>query len=265
MTEERTGLPYSSIMVATEGSVRILTINRPAQTNKLSNQCLDELVHALAAAEAAPDCRVVVLTAVGEYFCNGGELGDCRTQSPMEIRAFGDRFVRFHTAIVRLPKPVIAAVQGHAHGGGSNLVEACDLAVASSAATFAVPEMKFGLAPMMALTGLTRVMSRKGVMEWSLFGEAIPAARAVEIGLINWVCEPGDVMAKAMAVAKRLSLASPTAIATCKRLYYEADALNYQRQLECGLSMLVTLLKSEDAAEAVTAREQNRAPVWKAT
>ncbi|MDR3532705.1 MAG: enoyl-CoA hydratase/isomerase family protein [Rhodopila sp.] len=264
MTEEMTGLPYSSILVATEGAVRILTINRPAQTNKLSNQCLDELVDALEAAEAAPDCRVVILTAVGEYFCNGGELGDCRTESPVDIRAFGDRFVRFHTAIVRLRKPVIAAVQGHAHGGGSNLVEACDLAVASSEATFAVPEMNFGLAPMMALTGLTRFLSRKGVMEWSLLGEAIPASRAVEIGLVNWVCAPGEVMAKAMAVANRLGQSSPTAMAACKRLYYEADALNYQRQLECGLSMLVTLLKSEDAAEAVTAREQNRAPEWKA-
>jgi enoyl-CoA hydratase/carnithine racemase len=257
-------LTYSSILVAAEGSVRVLTINRPAQTNKLSNQCLDELVHALEAAEAAPDCRVVVLTAAGEYFCNGGELGDFRTQSPMEIRAFGDRFVKFHTTIVRLAKPVIAAVQGHAHGGGSNLVEACDLAVASSEATFAVPEMNFGLAPMMALAGLTRVLSRKGVMEWALLGEAIPASKAAEIGLVNWVCKPEEVMAKAMAVANRLSRSSPTAIAACKRLYYEADALSYQRQLECGLSMLVTLLKSEDAAEAVTAREQNRAPEWTA-
>jgi enoyl-CoA hydratase/carnithine racemase len=254
---------YSSIMVAAEGSVRILTINLPAQTNKLSNQCLGELVHALEAADAAPDCRVVVLTAVGEYFCNGGELGDFRTQSPVEIRAFGDRFIKFHMAITKLSKPVIAAVQGHAHGGGSNLVEACDLAVASSEATFAVPEINFGLAPMMALAGLTRLLSRKGVMEWALFGQAIPASKAAEIGLINWVCKPEEVMAKAMAVANRLSRFNPTAMAACKRLYHEADALGYQRQLECGLGMLVTLLKSEDAAEAVSAREQNRAPEWK--
>lgn len=257
-------MAYSDITLAADGCVRIITINRPAETNKLSNRCLDELVDALAASEAAAECRTVVLTAAGEYFCNGGELGDFRTRSPMEIRAFGDRFVRFHMAIVRLAKPVIAAVQGHAHGGGFALVEACDLAVASKYATFAVPEMSFGLAPMMALTGVARVLSRKGVMELAMFAEPITAARAVEIGLVNWVCEPGEVMAKAIAVAKRLESANPTALATCKRLYYEADALAYQRQLESGLGMLVTLLKANDTAEALTAKEQHRPPVWTA-
>jgi enoyl-CoA hydratase/carnithine racemase len=253
---------YQYITCEQEDSIWTVTINRPAVTNKLSTAAFNELSDALAKADAAADCRVVILTAVGEYFCNGGELGDFRAQSPMDIRLFGESFIRFHMAIVKATKPVIAAVQGHAHGGGANLVEACDLAVASSSATFAVPEMGFGLAPMMALAGLTRVLPRKGVMELSLLAEPISAARAVEIGLINWVCQPEEVMAKARQIAQRLSKASPVAVATCKRLYYEADALSYQRQLECGLSMLVSLLKSNDAAEALTARENGRPPVW---
>ncbi len=256
-------MAYGCITIAARGRVRVLTINRPAAANKLSNCCLDELAGALEAFEADLACGAVVLAAAGDCFCSGGELGDCRTESPIDMRAFGNRFVRFHMAIVQSSKPVIAAVEGPAHGGGFSVVEACDLAVASSAATFAVPEINFGLAPMMALAGLARVLTRKRVMELSLLGEIIPASRALQLGVVNWVTEPGAVMPKAMEVAERLSRASPTALATCKRLYYEADALSYQRQLECGLSMLITLLKSEDAAEAVTAREAGRAPAWK--
>jgi enoyl-CoA hydratase/carnithine racemase len=240
----------------------ILTINCPEQTNKLTVPVMQELTAALMEADADPECKVVILTGVGEYFCNGGNLGDYRAQSPFEIRRFGDAFITLHMTVVKLTKPVIAAVQGDAHGGGLNLVEACDLAVASADAGFSVPEMRFGIAPMMALTGLGRVLGRKGVMELALFAETISAQRAFEIGFLNWICAKEDVLQEARAIAGRLVNMSPVAVASCKRLYYEADALNYQKQLESGLNMLVTLLKSDDAAEAMSARTENRAPVW---
>jgi enoyl-CoA hydratase/carnithine racemase len=240
----------------------VLTFNCPEQTNKLSIPLMQELTVALLAADADPAIQVVILTGTGEYFCNGGSLGDYRVQSPVEIRRFGDAFITLHMTIVKLTKPVIAAVQGHAHGGGLNLVEVCDLAIASSDAEFSVPEMRLGIAPMMALTGLSRVLSRKGVMQLALFAEIFSAAQALEFGFINWICTKENLQSEAKKIAGRLVRMNPVAISSCKRLYYEADTQQYHRQLENGLNMLVSLLKSDDAAEAMTARQENRTPKW---
>jgi enoyl-CoA hydratase/carnithine racemase len=251
------------IITELRGPVLVITINRPEAANQLNIACLNQLVAALLEAEAAQACRSVILTAVGEYFCNGGELGDYRRQSPVAIREFGESFIALHQAIVSLPKPVIAAVQGHAAGGGLSLVEACDLAVASEAARFGIPEIKNGIAPMMALAGVTRALTRKRVMELALLGETIRAARALEMGLVNWVAPPAEVLQLALAVAGKLADYSPTAMRFIKKLYQGLDSLPYERQLGAGLSALVAVLKSDDAAEALAAREEGRAPVWR--
>jgi enoyl-CoA hydratase/carnithine racemase len=244
------------------GTTRILTLNRTEAENKLNHDLLMALEAALAASDNDPGCRAVVLTAMGEVFCCGGELGDYRRQTADDIRRFGERFIAVHTGIARLNKPVIAAVQGDALGGGFSLVEACDLAVASERARFAVPEIKSGLAPMMALTGVRRVLTRKGCMELALLGEMVSAARAREIGLVNWVCAAEDVLPQALTVAETLSSANPTAVALCKQLLRRGDALNYEAQIGMSLTGLVALLKSADASEALTAREAGRAPIW---
>jgi len=253
-----------SVIRETQNGISILTLNCPEQSNKLNIPVMRELTDALLAADHDLACRVVVLTGKGEYFCGGGDLGDYRTQSSVAIRQFGEAFIELHMTIVKLSKPVIAAVQGHALGGGLNLVETCDLAVAAEDAEFGLPEMRFGIAPMMALTGLNRVASRKGVMEMALLAETVSAQKARSMGLINWVCAKDSVLTSAVTIAQKLTTGNPVAIALCKRLYYEADALNYQKQLENGLHMLVALLKSDDAAEAMAARQENRLPVWSA-
>lgn len=241
----------------------VITINRPEIENKLNIGCMDEISASLKKAEADPDCKCVILTSVGEYFCNGGELGDFRYKSPMEIRAFGESFVNMHTTISGIKKPVIAAVTGHALGGGMNLVEVCDLAVASDDVMFGVPEMKSGLAPMMALTGVTRVASRKAAMEIALFGDSMTAHRALERGIVNIVCDRKEVMDKALEMAERIAKSNPVAVSLCKGLYQKIGSANYRQNLESGLDMLVSLLKSEDAAEVLNAKEQKREPVWK--
>lgn len=256
-------MKYENVLTENINEVHLLTIHRPAASNKLNIQCMEELSDALKAAEADHLCRVIILTGSGEYFCGGGDLGDYRAQSSMQIRDFGKSFIKLHLTITGLSKPVIAAIQGNALGGGFNLVEACDLAVASEEAVFAVPEILSGLAPMMALTGVCRSLSRKGAMELALLGEAITARWALEIGLVNRVCEKEKVLEKSLEFAQKLAQKNPTAVSLCKKLYGELDAAGYERQLECGLNMLVALLKSEDAREALNAREENRPPQWK--
>ena len=244
-------------------NICIMTINRPESRNKLSIACMEEMSEILRSAEGESNCRAVILTSAGEYFCNGGDLGDYRVQSSIDIINFGSSFIKLHNTIINLSKPVIAAVQGHANGGGLNLVEACDLAVSSRHATFAVPEIRTGLAPMMAMAGLSRVLPRKGCMELSLLGESITAERALEIGLINRICEKEYVIDEAVKLANRIAERNPTAVALCKKLYSKTDAIAYNQKLEYGLNMLVSLLKSEDAWEALTANEENRTPKWK--
>lgn len=246
-----------------EDRVAILALNRPEVGNKLNVEMMGALTQALKECEADPGCGAVILSALGEVFCGGGELGDYRQKGAIEIRRFGESFIMLHTAITRLAKPVIAAVQGDALGGGLSLVEACDLAVAAEEASFGVPEIRTGLAPMMALTGVRRVLARKGCLEMALLGEPIAAARAREIGLVNWVCPRAEVLDRAVEIAGRLAAANPTAVALCKKLYIQGDALAYERQLEAGLDTLVTLLKSADAAEALAAREDGRPPAWR--
>jgi|LSQX01.1.fsa_nt_gb enoyl-CoA hydratase len=240
-------MDYINTRFEAQGKICILTINRPEMNNKLSIQAMNELVTALKQAEKDDDCKVVILTGQGDYFCNGGELGDYRKQDSMQIRRFGDSFIALHTTISGLAKPVIAAVQGHALGGGFNLVEACDLAVASEEAEFGVPEINSGLAPMMALTGVIRTLGRKGAMELSLLGTSISAHKAKDIGLVNWVCPKDQVLEQAIETATKLADFNSTAISLCKKLYQQLGAADYMSQMENGLSMLVALLKSEEA------------------
>jgi enoyl-CoA hydratase/carnithine racemase len=116
---------------------------------------------------------------------------------------------------------------------------------------------------MMALSGLSGLLSRKGVMELALFGEPITSSRAVETGLVNEICKNEEVLNLAIKRAKKLAEFNPTAIALCKKLYAESEALTYKKRLESGLNMLISLLKSDDAAEALTAIEEDRKPRWK--
>ncbi len=254
---------YRNIEFNIDDKIYIISINRPEYNNKLNLDLTNEIINALLHAKEDKCCRAVVLTGKGKYFCNGGELGDFREKSSIEIREFGEKFIELHTLITVLDKPVIAAVQGDAMGGGFNLVEACDLAIAASDAVFGVPEIKDGIAPMMALSGLSGLLSRKGVMELALFGETIISSKAVEIGLVNEICEKKEVLDLAIKRAKKLVEFNPTAIALCKKLYIVSEALNYQKKLESGLNMLISLLKSDDAIEALTAKEEERKPKWK--
>ncbi|NLG84624.1 MAG: enoyl-CoA hydratase/isomerase family protein, partial [Firmicutes bacterium] len=253
---------YRHIVVEQKQKITLLKINRPEAGNRLNLPCLKELTAAFRAAEEAPEVRVMVLTGVGENFSEGGDLGDFRRQSPAEMRRFGAALVALHRAIAESAKPVIAAVRGVANGGGLSLVEACDLAVATQDATFALPEIGSGLAPMISLAAPARLLPRKGVMEMALLGAPITAQRALEIGLVNWLCDGDDPVPPALAIAERLASVNPTAVALCKRLYREMDARAYGEQLGKGRKMLVTLLTSNNAKEALTAREEGRAPRW---
>ncbi len=256
-------MEYRYILTSAENGIGTITINRPEITNKLNIECMNEICSAIEQMENNPATQVIVLAAIGDYFCNGGELGDFRIKSPDEIRAFGDAFVKLHTRIQSSSRIVIAKVQGKVLGGGFSLLEACDLAVASDDAVFGVPEMSGGLAPMMCMVGLNRAVSHKRLKEMSFTAEPVDAQTALNLGIINRVCPKEELEKTVVTFAKRFTNLNPTAVAYTKLMYTSIDGLDYRKQMERGQDLLVGLLKSPNLKEVLDAKDENRAPCWK--
>ncbi len=252
----------NGVIIEMRGSICIIRIDRPEMNNKLSIPCMQEIVRTLTDKANDDTCHSVIIAGSRDVFCSGGELGDFRKMTPMEIKEFGAAFISLHTAIVGFPKPVIAAVEGNAFGGGFSLVEVCDLAVAAEDATFAIPEILDGLAPAMGLSGIFSQMTKKEVMSLGLMGEKLSAAKALEYGMLNYVVMKKDVMDKAEELGGFFEDKSPTAVKLFKELYSDMGMKSYENRLHMGQSMMVTLFKSADGMEVLQAKEENRSPRW---
>lgn len=252
---------YIDILTKEIGSICSIQINRP-KMNKLSIQCMKEIKNLLE--EKAKDnfCHSVVLAGGDEFFCAGGELGDFRIKSTMEIKEFGSAFIEMHTAIINFPKPIIAAVEGNAFGGGFSIVEACDFAVASEDALFAIPEILDGLAPAMGLSGIYSQMTKKEIMSLGLLGTKLTADFLLEKGMLNYVVPKIDVINKALEIGKFFEDKSPVAVSLFKELYADMGLMDYERRLHLGQSMMVSLFKSNDGMEVLQAKEEQRDPHW---
>ncbi|MEW6048776.1 MAG: enoyl-CoA hydratase/isomerase family protein [Bacillota bacterium] len=244
----------ASVSAERIGRTLVLTM----QTQKLTISAMERLADELTAAASGSELAAVVLTGRGDTFCRGGELGDYTTGSTLDVMRFGQAFIALHRAITGIDLPVIAAVNGAAFGGGLNLVEASDLAIAARSARFSVPEVRAGLAPMMALVGVRRLMGRKSSMWMALTGDELNAQTAYEIGLVNQVVDDAEVLASALDVARRLVSSNPVAIRLVKAAYRAMDEGQYERQLLQGLHHLVVLLGSPEAKEAYRARVEGR-------
>jgi enoyl-CoA hydratase len=217
----------SGLRVATEGAVRVLTIDRPHRKNAIDKATADALCDAIEAVSAEADVRGVVLTAAGDdVFVAGGDLKEIqdlveRGSDGEEVLATG----RALGAIERCAVPVIAAVQGAVFGGGCELVLLCDLVVAEAHATFAFRHAKMGLSP--AWGGLTRLLERVGPLEAARLlytAESIPALDAQRIGLISEVVDKGASVARAKQLIARMADNARTSVAALKRALVDVRA-----------------------------------------
>ena len=249
------------------GNVLIITLNRPEARNAVNSALSTAVGDALQEAQDDPEVRAVVITGAGESFCAGADL---KAISRRENLFHPDHSDWGFAGYVHhyIDKPTIAAVNGTALGGGSELALASDLVVAEERAKFGLPEVKRGL--IAAAGGVFRIVDhlpRKVAMELILTGEPMSSADALEWGLVNQVVPDGTAVDAALALAERITVNAPLAVWASKRVamgvddgVITGDEPGWARTMrEIG-----TLIRSEDAKEGPLAFAEKRQPVWKA-
>jgi enoyl-CoA hydratase/carnithine racemase len=252
------------VLSAAEGGVLTLTLNRPQARNALSMALMGALTAALKDAAADPAVHVVVLGAAGPAFCAGHDLKEMRADPRREAyQATFARCVELMTAIVRLPKPVIARVHGIATAAGCQLVATCDLAVASTEARFATPGVNIGLFCSTPMVALSRAVGRKASMEMLLTGDLVGAEDAVRIGLVNRAVAPDRLDAEVAALAGQIASKSPLVLAIGKEAFYRQAELPLDDAYAYAAEVMTTNMLAQDAAEGIDAFLSKRAPQWK--
>ena len=255
---------FKHIRAESGEQILTLTIQRPEVLNALNREAHRELAQAFDAFAADPGLRVAIITGAGERgFCTGSDLKakSQRAYDPDESPAsgFAGLAKRFD-----LNKPVIAAVNGYALGGGLEIVLACDLVVAAEHASFGFPEPLVGQA---ALSGgvqrLVRQIPFRQAMQMLLTCERISAARALEVGLINEVVPKEALMARARALAAQIVRAAPLAIEATKAVALATMSGSLERCIVDHHQASLRMLLSEDGAEGPKAFAEKRAPVWR--
>lgn len=250
-----------SVDFEVEGHVGIITINRPGARNAVN----DEVAHGIEAAidriEAERGVWVGIITGVPPVFCAGADLKMINAGRGAELSTRKGGFA----GITRRErtKPLIAAVDGPALAGGTEIVLTCDLVVASSTATFGIPEVKRSLVA--AGGGLFRLPRKIPVniaMEAALTGDPISAERAASFGLVNQVCDPGTALPAALALAERVTANAPVAVRESRRIVLEAALLDEKAGWKLSEEGMMHAVASEDFKEGLTAFIEKRPPNW---
>ena len=258
-----TGAATGYVLVEDALPVVRLTMNRPAQRNALSTGLMAALIQALVSQSARPECRVIVLAGAGPVFSAGHDLRELLGRSLDEERAIFATCTELMQTIQQIPQPVIASVHGMATAAGCQLVAACDLAIASEAASFATPGVKIGLFCATPMVALARAIGRKRALEMLLTGQPIDAATAAGWGLVNRVVPADRLEAEVLALAHRIAAASPLTVRTGKQAFYRQVELDQAAAYELMGEVMAAGALTADAQEGMTAFLEKRPPVWR--
>jgi enoyl-CoA hydratase/carnithine racemase len=254
----------SQLLSERRDSALVLTISDPATRNTLSPQVYVDGAAALREAAGDASLRCVVLRGDGAHFCAGGDLqrlAATRAGPPDQVRAGIDRFHAFVTAMRECTKPVIAAVEGHAAGGGCSLVLACDLVIAAEGARFTMSYGRAGLSPDGGGTyHLAQALPRALALQMLWLPEPMTARQWQTLGLVNAVSADGQALAEALAWAERLGRMAGNALTSAKALIGQARSRTLAVQLDAEREQFVPNLLHDNAAEGLRAFFEKRAP-----
>src|SRR5437879_8218909 len=243
---------FETLVLAREESFAIVTLNRPP-ANAISEPLIRELNDALNAVREDDSVRSVSIPGAGDkIFCGGADLGSAFSGGGV------DAFIRFGNSVMRkierLPKPVIAAINGHAMGGGCEIAMACHLRLLKETARMGQTESNLGIIPGYGGTQrLPRLIGRTKALEFLLLGTQIPAKECLELRLVNRLCKDGETLNDAKALARELGKRAPLAMAAIIKAVDEGLDASMARSIDVELDAFLPTLRSEDAAEGIQA------------
>jgi enoyl-CoA hydratase/carnithine racemase len=247
----------SHTVASSQGLTMVLTLSNTEHCNALDPEMYAAGVEALSVAESNAEIRSVILTGEGSTFCAGGNLRRLLSnrQEPPEVQAQNiEGFHNWIETIRSFPKPVIAAVEGAAAGGGFSLALACDLMVASSTAQFVMAYSSIGLSPDGGASWhLSRCLPRQLATQLMMLGERVAATRLHELGLVHSITPPGQTLVEALALCEKLNQRAPNALASIKDLTESASSLSLHLQLQQERDHFVRNLHHSNAGEGIQA------------
>ncbi|MGH9218526.1 MAG: enoyl-CoA hydratase/isomerase family protein [Vicinamibacterales bacterium] len=257
-------MTFDNLLIERDDAVAIVTLNRPKVLNALNSQTLTELARAMAAFKDDAGVRAIVLTGAGEKsFVAGADINELAALSPVAGKEHARHGQQIFDAIEQLGKPVVAAINGFALGGGCELAMACTLRLAADTAKFGQPEINLGLIPGYAGSQrLPRLVGKGVALEILLTGGMIGAQRAYEIGLVNRVVPAAELMAEAKKLAHALASKAPIAVRyILDAVHHGLDGAFAQGEY-LETSLFGTIASSADMREGTTAFLEKRKPVW---
>jgi enoyl-CoA hydratase len=258
-------MPFQFLTLDVAKRIATITVNRPDKLNALNDATMAELGRAIDDARANPDVGGIVLTGAGRAFVAGADIAELRSKSATEAYALARRgqevFRRFETS----PKPVIAAVNGFALGGGCELAMSCHVRIAAEAAKFGQPEVKLGIVPGYGGTQrLTRLVGRGRALQLLLTGEMIDAAEAYRLGIVNRVVGTGeDAVNAARAMLEQMLVNGPLALAHCIETVNRGADISLEEALALEAASFGMLAGTDDMREGTSAFLEKRAAAFR--
>jgi enoyl-CoA hydratase/carnithine racemase len=246
-----------------EGEIAVLTLNNPTRRNALSLRMREVLYEHLLEVEHDEQVRAIVLTGAGGQFCAGGDLSEMHQRPVLEARLRMDLPTRIFKLLVTGPKPFLVAAEGNVAGVGLSLLAASDYAVAASDARLSCAFIKVGLLPDAGgLWSIPRRVGRRKALELCALGEPFDAESALSMGMVNAVSPPGQALAQALVVARKMAQNPPVAMALLRAaLSVGADTLDQAVNTE--ITMQGALMNTDDFGEAASAFMDKRPPVFR--
>lgn len=257
---------YSTLRTDTVNShVLLVTLNRPETSNAVNTQMGRDLLDLWSSLISPGDVRAVVLTGAGDrVFCAGGDLKERNGMSKEQWEAQHEVFERQYWALLDCPVPVIGAANGHAFGGGLEILLACDFVYAASHARFALTEATLGIMPGTGGTQfLPRAVGERRAKEIIFLGKPFPAEDGRQWGLFNRICEPQAVVSEAVATAMAIAENAPLSIRQAKKSIHHGLDMDLKSALLYEIEAYNRLVVSEDRQEGVRAYNEKRKPVFK--
>ena len=243
-----------SLQVSLRDGLLMLTLDRPDKRNALDSSLIDALHHEFERAELDADVRVVVVGGAGKDFCAGADLEELLAsadRSPGENEASALRLGSLFVRMRRIPKPVVARVQGRALAGGAGLVTACDIAVAGAGAQLGYPEIQRGFVPAMVIGLLRRLTGEKTALDLVLTGRLLSAEEARAAGLLARVVPDTDLDREVERLARQLADSSLTALALTKHLFYQLDTTSVDDAVVLGARVNALARATPECREAI--------------